>query len=228
MERDRDRGQRIGRHDGAAAIVVMSAHVPPSGTWTRWASSRPTRRSASNQADGHRAGTAVRRRWPGRTGLADIDLFELNEAFAAQSLAVSRSSGSQISASILRRRGSLGHPIGAAAAGSRDSAARDETHSRHRGSRPCALAAAKARQRSSETVSAAEASTPAEALEVGLAPPKNTAQRRSRANKDVTEHDGGGGRTGGQDREVDPRRASAIASLRPHSDRRRIWSDTVL
>ena len=54
-----------------------------------------------------------------RTGLSfrDMDLVELNEAFAAQALAVSGTSVGPRSSQRERRRDILGHPIGASGAG---------------------------------------------------------------------------------------------------------------
>jgi len=112
-------GNASGINDGAAALVVMSADkaeamgLQPLATIRGYAS------------------TALHPQWMGlgpiasirqllqRTGLsiADIDLFELNEAFAAQALAVSQELG--VPDDRLNVNGgaiALGHPIGASGA----------------------------------------------------------------------------------------------------------------
>ena len=113
-------GNASGINDGAAALVVTTAEKAEDG---RHAAARPDpgvrvdrRRSEDH---GHRAGSG---RSQGRSSarastLADIDLFELNEAFAAQSLAVVRELG--LDAARVNVNGgaiALGHPIGASGA----------------------------------------------------------------------------------------------------------------
>jgi acetyl-CoA C-acetyltransferase len=109
-------GNASGVNDGAAAIVVMSARAAQE----RGLSSMGVVESyASVGVEPRIMGIgpvpAVRKALT-RAGLelADIDLFELNEAFAAQSLAVIQELG--ISAQIINPHGgaiALGHPIGA-------------------------------------------------------------------------------------------------------------------
>lgn len=112
-------GNSSGINDGAAATIVMSADraeelgVPALATIRSYAASGVDPRimgmgpvGAVNSAL-HKAGV----------GVADLDLVELNEAFAAQSLAVCRELG--LPAEITNVHGgaiALGHPIGASGA----------------------------------------------------------------------------------------------------------------
>jgi acetyl-CoA C-acetyltransferase len=109
-------GNASGINDGAAAVVVMSARkaeelgLQPLGTVESYASV-----GVEPRIMGIGPVPAVRKALA-RAGLelADIDLFELNEAFAAQSLAVIKELG--IDRSHINPHGgaiALGHPIGA-------------------------------------------------------------------------------------------------------------------
>ncbi|MFZ0382629.1 MAG: acetyl-CoA C-acetyltransferase [Solirubrobacteraceae bacterium] len=109
-------GNASGVNDGAAAIVVMSAraagerHLDSMGLVEAYASV-----GVEPRLMGIGPVPAVRKALA-RAGLelADIDLFELNEAFAAQSLAVVKELG--ITAQRINPHGgaiALGHPIGA-------------------------------------------------------------------------------------------------------------------
>jgi acetyl-CoA C-acetyltransferase len=109
-------GNASGINDGAAAVVVMSARVAeerglkPFGTVESYASV-----GVEPRIMGIGPVPAVKKAL-GRAGLdlKDIDLFELNEAFAAQSLAVLREL--EIESDRINVHGgaiALGHPIGA-------------------------------------------------------------------------------------------------------------------
>ena len=112
-------GNASGINDGAAALVVASE------ARARQLGRTPMARVISFACTGVDPAimgmgpvTAVHRALQ-RAGLAikDIDLFELNEAFAAQALAVARELG--LDASKVNTRGgavALGHPIGASGA----------------------------------------------------------------------------------------------------------------
>jgi acetyl-CoA C-acetyltransferase len=112
-------GNASGINDGAAALVVASAEkarslqTPPLARILSYAST-----GVDPMAMGMGPVPAVRKALD-RAGLqiADIDLFELNEAFAAQSVAVVRELG--IDPSRVNVHGgaiALGHPIGASGA----------------------------------------------------------------------------------------------------------------
>jgi acetyl-CoA C-acetyltransferase len=109
-------GNASGVNDGAAAVVVMSARkakergLEPLGTVESYASV-----GVEPKIMGIGPVPAVRQALE-RAGLelADVDVFELNEAFAAQSLAVIKELG--IDGDRINRHGgaiALGHPIGA-------------------------------------------------------------------------------------------------------------------
>ncbi|MBA2638270.1 MAG: acetyl-CoA C-acetyltransferase [Solirubrobacterales bacterium] len=109
-------GNASGVNDGAAAVVVMSARkahergLEPLGTVESYASV-----GVEPKIMGIGPVPAVRKALE-KAGLqlADVDVFELNEAFAAQSLAVIRELG--IESDRINRHGgaiALGHPIGA-------------------------------------------------------------------------------------------------------------------
>jgi acetyl-CoA C-acetyltransferase len=109
-------GNASGVNDGAAAVVVMSARMAkerglePLGTVESYASV-----GVEPKIMGIGPVPAVRKALD-KAGLqlADVDVFELNEAFAAQSLAVIRELG--IESERINRHGgaiALGHPIGA-------------------------------------------------------------------------------------------------------------------
>ena len=112
-------GNASGINDGAAAVVVATADR------ARELGRTPLARVLSFASTGIEPAimgmgpvNAVRRALQ-RAGLttADIDLFELNEAFAAQAVAVTRELG--LDASKVNVRGgavALGHPIGASGA----------------------------------------------------------------------------------------------------------------
>ena len=112
-------GNASGINDGAAALVVTS------GAKARQLGAKPLARIvsyASTGVDPKIMGIgpvpAVRKALErARLSLGDIDLFELNEAFAAQSLAVVRELG--VDAAKVNVNGgaiALGHPIGASGA----------------------------------------------------------------------------------------------------------------
>jgi acetyl-CoA C-acetyltransferase len=109
-------GNSSGINDGAAAVLVMSARkaaergLEPFGTVESYASV-----GVEPKVMGIGPVPALRKALA-KAGLElkDIDLFELNEAFAAQSLAVIRELG--IEPKRINRHGgaiALGHPIGA-------------------------------------------------------------------------------------------------------------------
>ena len=112
-------GNASGINDGAAAVVVASA------ARARQLGREPLAQVVSFASTGvdpaimgmgpvNAVRTALRR---AGSSIQDIDLFELNEAFAAQALAVSRELG--LDASKVNTRGgavALGHPIGASGA----------------------------------------------------------------------------------------------------------------
>jgi acetyl-CoA C-acetyltransferase len=109
-------GNASGINDGAAAVVVMSASkadelgLEPLGTVESYASV-----GVEPRIMGIGTVPAVRKALANaKLELADIDLFELNEAFAAQSLAVIKELG--IDRTRINPHGgaiALGHPIGA-------------------------------------------------------------------------------------------------------------------
>jgi acetyl-CoA C-acetyltransferase len=109
-------GNASGLNDGAAAVVVMSASrakelgLEPLGTVESYASV-----GVEPRIMGIGPVPAVRKALASaKLELADIDLFELNEAFAAQSLAVIKELG--IDRTRINPHGgaiALGHPIGA-------------------------------------------------------------------------------------------------------------------
>jgi acetyl-CoA C-acetyltransferase len=112
-------GNSSGINDGAAAVVVASA------ARARQLGRTPLAHIVSYACSGVDPGVmgmgpvnAVRLALQrARLSIADIDLFELNEAFASQALAVSRELG--LDASKVNTRGgavALGHPIGASGA----------------------------------------------------------------------------------------------------------------
>ena len=113
-----DRRQCVGINDGAAALVVTT------GEKARQIGTKPLARIlsyASAGVDPKIMGMgpvpAVARRSTARLTIADIDLFELNEAFAVQSLAVSRELGlDPAKVNIHGGAVALGHPIGASGA----------------------------------------------------------------------------------------------------------------
>jgi acetyl-CoA C-acetyltransferase len=112
-------GNASGINDGAAALVVTT------GTKAKAIGTTPLARILSYASTGVEPGimgigpvTAVRKALE-RAGLtiADIDLFELNEAFAAQAVAVSRELGlDPAKVNVNGGAIALGHPIGASGA----------------------------------------------------------------------------------------------------------------
>ena len=112
-------GNASGINDGAAAVVVASAER------ARQLGATPLAQVVSFASTGVDPAimgmgpvTAVRKALQrARLTIADIDLFELNEAFAAQALAVTRELGLD-EAKVNTRGGAvaLGHPIGASGA----------------------------------------------------------------------------------------------------------------
>ncbi len=112
-------GNACGRNDGAAALLIMSEEeaqfqkVAPHAAIVDW-----TAVGVSPEVMGIGPVPAVQRLLE-RTGLTvdDIDLFEINEAFASQAVAVQRELG--INHSKLNVNGgaiALGHPLGATGA----------------------------------------------------------------------------------------------------------------
>ena len=109
-------GNASGINDGAAAIVVMSEEkakelgVTPMATWVQGA-------LAGVEPEVMGIGpVAATRKVMERTGLTvdDMDLIEANEAFAAQSVAVARDLGFDISkVNVNGGAVALGHPVGA-------------------------------------------------------------------------------------------------------------------
>ena len=109
-------GNASGINDGAAAIVVMSEEkakelgVTPMATWVQGA-------LAGVEPEIMGIGpVAATRKVMERTGLTvdDMDLIEANEAFAAQSVAVARELGFDISkVNVNGGAVALGHPVGA-------------------------------------------------------------------------------------------------------------------
>ena len=112
-------GNASGINDGAAAVLVMSRETPSALGSRRW---RPS-------AAGRQPGVPPRIMGMGPVkaiplalakaglALADIELIELNEAFAAQSLGVIRTLG--LDPEITNVNGgaiALGHPVGASGA----------------------------------------------------------------------------------------------------------------
>ena len=112
-------GNASGINDGAAALVVSSAERARTlGARSLAAILSYACTGVDPSIMGMGPVTAVRKALE-RAGLAmaDIDLFELNEAFAAQALAVSRQLG--VDPARVNCRGgaiALGHPIGASGA----------------------------------------------------------------------------------------------------------------
>jgi acetyl-CoA C-acetyltransferase len=109
-------GNACGRNDGAAAVVVMSAEkanelsLRPFARIVDWAQA-----GVSPEIMGIGPVPAVKKLLE-RTGLSleEIDLFELNEAFASQALAVIRELGlSQEKVNVNGGAIALGHPVGA-------------------------------------------------------------------------------------------------------------------
>jgi acetyl-CoA C-acetyltransferase len=112
-------GNACGRNDGAAAVVVMSADkaaelgVQPFARIVDWAQA-----GVSPEIMGIGPVPAVKKLLE-RTGksLDEIDLFELNEAFASQGLAVIRELGlDQEKVNVNGGAIALGHPVGATGA----------------------------------------------------------------------------------------------------------------
>ena len=109
-------GNASGINDGAAAIVVMSEEkakelgVTPMATWVQGA-------LAGVEPEVMGIGpVAATRKVMERTGLTvdDLDLIEANEAFAAQSVAVARDLGFDMSkVNVNGGAVALGHPVGA-------------------------------------------------------------------------------------------------------------------
>jgi acetyl-CoA C-acetyltransferase len=109
-------GNACGRNDGAAAVVVMSAEkanelsLKPFARIVDWAQA-----GVSPEIMGIGPVPAVKKLLE-RTGISleEIDLFELNEAFASQALAVIRELGlNQEKVNVNGGAIALGHPVGA-------------------------------------------------------------------------------------------------------------------
>jgi acetyl-CoA C-acetyltransferase len=112
-------GNSSGINDGAAALVVMSAHKAEEMGVKPLARIKGYAHAALDPSVMGLGPVDAVRNLLKKTGVSldDIDLFELNEAFAAQSLAVGRDLG--ISREKLNVNGgaiALGHPIGASGA----------------------------------------------------------------------------------------------------------------
>ncbi|QJC50282.1 acetyl-CoA C-acetyltransferase [Paenibacillus albicereus] len=112
-------GNASGLNDGAAALVVMSAERAAELGLRPLAAIRGYASAALDPAYMGLGPVQATRRLLERTGVAigDIDLFEMNEAFAAQALAVSREL--ELPPERLNVNGgaiALGHPIGASGA----------------------------------------------------------------------------------------------------------------
>ena len=112
-------GNASGINDGAAAVVVTSAARARQLGRTSLAQVISFASTGVDPAIMGMGPVSAVRRALQRAGLsiADIDLFELNEAFAAQALAVARELG--LDATKVNTRGgavALGHPIGASGA----------------------------------------------------------------------------------------------------------------
>jgi acetyl-CoA C-acetyltransferase len=112
-------GNACGRNDGAAAVVVMRAEkanelsLKPFARIVNWAQA-----GVSPEIMGIGPVPAVKKLLE-RTGLLleEIDLFELNEAFASQALAVIRELGlNQEKVNVNGGAIALGHPVGATGA----------------------------------------------------------------------------------------------------------------
>lgn len=112
-------GNASGRNDGAAALLLMSAEAVAKygATPLAWLTG-----AAATGVDPRYMGIAP---WPasekllGRLGLgiSDFDLFEINEAFAAQALASARGLGIDLDKLNVNGGGiALGHPLGASGA----------------------------------------------------------------------------------------------------------------
>ena len=111
-------GNASGINDGAAALVVASPAAAAARGLTPSRGCCRTRRGLEPMVMGLGPIGAVRLALDRASlGTGDIDLFELNEAFAAQALAVSRELGLD-GAKVNVRGGAiaLGHPIGASGA----------------------------------------------------------------------------------------------------------------
>jgi acetyl-CoA C-acetyltransferase len=112
-------GNACGRNDGSAAMIIMSAHkakqlnLKPMAKIVDWATS-----GISPEIMGVGPIPAVKKLLA-KTGmnLSDIGLFELNEAFASQALAVIRELGIDIEkVNVNGGAIALGHPLGATGA----------------------------------------------------------------------------------------------------------------
>jgi len=105
--------------DGAAALVVASGKAVKHWRPSPWPASLPIARAAWRPRDIFIAPVSAVRQVLSKAGLSlkDIDLFELNEAFAAQMLACDKELG--LDESRVNIHGgaiALGHPIGASGA----------------------------------------------------------------------------------------------------------------
>jgi len=109
-------GNASGLNDGAAAVVVMSASKAKALGLTPLATIKAYATTGLNPATMGMGPVFATRKALDRAGwsVGDVDLFELNEAFAAQACAVNKELG--IDASKVNVNGgaiALGHPIGA-------------------------------------------------------------------------------------------------------------------
>ena len=112
-------GNAPGVSDGAAAVVVMSADRARELSLAPLAVIRAQAISGREPAWFSLAPIDAVRKVVGKAGwtLADVDLFELNEAFSAQALAVNRELGlDPAKVNIHGGAVALGHPIGASGA----------------------------------------------------------------------------------------------------------------
>jgi len=109
-------GNASGINDGAAAVVVMSARKAAELGCTPLARIRAFATSGLDPATMGLGPVPATRKVLGRAGwqAGDVDLFELNEAFAAQACAVSKELGiDSVRVNVNGGAIALGHPIGA-------------------------------------------------------------------------------------------------------------------
>ena len=109
-------GNASGINDGAAAVVVMSARKAAELGCTPLARIRAFATSGLDPATMGLGPVPATRKVLGRAGwqAGDVDLFELNEAFAAQACAVNKELGiDSVRVNVNGGAIALGHPIGA-------------------------------------------------------------------------------------------------------------------
>jgi hypothetical protein len=109
-------GNASGINDGAAAVVVMSAKKAAALGLSRWRASPPLAPAAWTRPPWAWARCPPSQKALQRAGwkAADVDLFELNEAFAAQACAVNKALGwDPAKVNVNGGAIAIGHPIGA-------------------------------------------------------------------------------------------------------------------